>query len=155
MSLYERHYVSNTSEQARLKEQQKNIFKALQDLSVTARIQQQQESDKMLARQHITTSQLHAKTPLALDAWYNSTNYLEVATECRPYSPYTETIMPSNIINYHQYRKSSIPSSASSTTCSLLQRQRTPSMTSITSSSFTIESEKESCRPASTVSIKR
>jgi hypothetical protein len=129
-----------------LKEQQKQIFKALQNLSVTAKIQQQQENDKLLARQHMTTSQLHSKNPLALDVWYNSTTYLEVETECRPYSPYNQSAAPSNSsIGYQQYRKSSIPSSISSTTCSLLQRHRTPSMSSTTSSAFTVESDKENC----------
>ncbi|KAG2231138.1 hypothetical protein INT48_003346 [Thamnidium elegans] len=119
MSLYEIHYVSRTSEQARLKEQQQNILKALQGLSITTKLQQQQEADRLLSRKHLPTTQLHS---LSLDAWF-PTRYLDVAVECRPYTPY----VPETGID-----------SMTSTTCSsdsnsILTRQRTTSTSSTTS----------------------
>jgi hypothetical protein len=137
------HYVTNASEQAKVKEQQKEMLKALQDLSVTAKLQQQQESERQLSRQHYLKSQLQNRkrsisSNTSFDACfdpYSTTRYLEVAPECRPYSPYTQTSTstPTSTLIYNTHYNR-MNTSASSTTSSLIERQRTPSVSSAISS---------------------
>lgn len=67
------HYVTSTSEQARLKEQQQKMRKALEELSISTKLQQEQEeNDRFITKDR-------------LDRWYP---YLQVSAECRPYTPY-------------------------------------------------------------------
>lgn len=67
--MYEMHYVNSSSEQIRLKEQQKKMLKALQELSVSTKVQVQHENHHRL------------------DPWYRGAR--DIAPECRPYSPYS------------------------------------------------------------------
>lgn len=144
MSLYEMHFVTNAAEQARLKEQQKILLKGLKELSITANLQQQQNFDKTLTRQYLTTNQLHDgdhKASLRLGLWYSHSPAKEVATECRPYTPYSEPSKETRITYFdNRYPGSPTPSSASS--ISLLLRHRTPSLSSASSS---INSDNASC----------
>lgn len=138
------HFVTNAAEQARLKEQRKILLKALKELSINVKLQQQQEVDKVLTRPYLATSQLHDsnhKTPLGLDIWYNNTPVTEVATECRPYTPYNQTTRE-NSNTYYNNKYPGSPASSSASSMSLLLRHRTPSMSSTISS---INSDNTSC----------
>lgn len=139
------HFVTNAAEQARLKEQQKSLLKALKELSININLQQQQNFDKTLTKQYLATNQLHDgdhKSSLGLDLWYNHNLATEVAAECRPYTPYNDPPKESINTSYfsNRYPVSPTPSSASS--ISLLLRHRTPSLSSASSS---INSDNTSC----------
>lgn len=143
MSLYEMHYVTSASEEARLKEQQKTMLKSLQELAITAKLRQQQEHERVLSRQHHLKSQQHnpkSKNSISsFDSLYSniSTRYIEVTAECRPYSPYTQpsnSTPTSSYISYERNRQHMATSTSSSTTSSIMDRQRTPSMSSASSS---------------------
>ncbi|CEP14389.1 hypothetical protein [Parasitella parasitica] len=108
------HYVSNTSEEARVKEQQAIIQKALQELSIKSKLEQQQEHEKLISKHHLKPS------PVNFDLWLHSTKYSLVTNECRPYSPY--------------YNSGSFSMSDTASTCTRADRQRTPSMISASSS---------------------
>lgn len=87
------HYVNSTSEQIRLKEQQKKMLLALQELSVTTKLQQQQVSHR-------------------LDTWYQGPR--EIAPECRPYSPYHVTYANSTTSSILSRQRTPSMSSANS-----------------------------------------
>ncbi|OAD01593.1 hypothetical protein MUCCIDRAFT_83333 [Mucor lusitanicus CBS 277.49] len=129
MSLYEMHYVLNASEKSRVKEQQATIQKALQELSIKSKLEQQHEHEKLLSRQHVRAASTKHST-VNFDLWLHSTNYTVVTNECRPYSPYCSGDTAS--------------SDAVSTCTTRSNRQRTPSMVSA-SSSYMSENTASSC----------
>lgn len=129
MSLYEMHYVLNGSEKSRIKEQQATLQKALQELSVKSKLEQQHEHEKLLSRQHVgAVSGKHSA--VNFDLWLHSTNYTVVTNECRPYSPYCSG--------------DTTISDAASASTARSNRQRTPSMVSA-SSSYMSENTASSC----------
>ncbi|KAL9556086.1 hypothetical protein MBANPS3_002046 [Mucor bainieri] len=129
MSLYELHYVSNASEKSRVREQQATLQKALQELSIKSKLEQQHEHERLLSRQHVrAVSAKHS--PVSFDLWLHSTSYTVVTNECRPYSPYCSGY--TNI------------SDTASTSTARSNRQRTPSMVSA-SSSYMSENTASSC----------
>lgn len=119
MSLYETHYVLNSSEKSRVKEQQAILQKALQELSIKSKLEQQQEHEKLLSKQHLRAISEKHSVAENFDLWVHSTNYTVVANECRPYSPY--------------YTENSTMSDTASASVHS-NRQRTPSMVSASSS---------------------
>jgi hypothetical protein len=123
------HYVSNASEQARLKEQQQVILKAFKELSIPSNLNQQKEHEQLLYRDSLSSSSRfdHSQQDKStkFDMWLHSSNYLLISNECRPYSPYTEDCL---------FETSSYTSSISHSSGSSSTRQRTPSMVSVSSS---------------------
>jgi hypothetical protein len=119
MSLYEMHYILHSSEESRVREQQATLQKALQDLSIKSKLEQQQEHDKLLSKQYLREISEKHSAAVNFDLWLHSTNYTVVANECRPYSPY--------------YTENSIISDTASVSAHS-SRQRTPSMVSASSS---------------------
>lgn len=119
------HYVSNAAEQVRLKEQQQVIFKAFKELSVSSNLDQRNEYEKLLTKD----KQRNGKST-KVDAWLQPTNYdLWIASECRPYSPYTD--------DGSFFETSSYASSITRSSGSTFTRQGTPSM--VSSSSYISE----------------
>ncbi|GAN00667.1 conserved hypothetical protein [Mucor ambiguus] len=123
------HYVSNASEKSRVREQQAKLQKALQELSINSKLEQQHEHEKLLSRQHLRAASAK-HSPVNFDLWLHSANYTVVANECRPYSPYCSG--------------DTITSDAASTSTVRSNRQRTPSMVSA-SSSYISENTASSC----------
>lgn len=87
------HYVNSASEQIRLKEQQKKMLKALQELSISTKIQAQQQSHR-------------------LDSWYRGAR--DIAPECRPYSPYNVSYVSSSTSSISSRQRTPSMSSANS-----------------------------------------
>jgi hypothetical protein len=120
MSLYDICYVNNTAEQERLKVQQKQIQKALQELSVSTKIQEKEEKERLITRQYLTKAPLSSRFEL----WMSSMDCF-IGDESRPYSPYYDaTVVPSNS------SATSVMDDIASSFHSNLLRQRTPSMVS-------------------------
>lgn len=125
------HYVLNGSEESRMKEQQAMIQKALQELSVKSKLEQQHEHEKLLSRRHLgAVSEKHSAV-VNFDLWLHSTNYTVATSECRPYSPYCSG-------------DTTISDTASASSTARSNRQRTPSMVSA-SSSYMSENTASSC----------
>lgn len=129
MSLYEMHYVLNSSEKSRVKEQQAILQKALKELSIKSQLEQQHEHEKLLSKQHLRNAS-GKHSAVNFDLWLHSTNYTVMTNECRPYSPYCS--------------ENSTISDAASASTSRSNRQRTPSMVSA-SSSYMSENTASSC----------
>ncbi|KAL9550570.1 hypothetical protein PS6_005476 [Mucor atramentarius] len=123
------HYVLNSSEKSRVKEQQAILQKALKELSIKSQLEQQHEHEKLLSKQHLRNAS-GKHSVVNFDLWLHSTNYTVMTNECRPYSPYCS--------------ENSTISDAASASTSRSNRQRTPSMVSA-SSSYMSENTASSC----------
>lgn len=121
MSLFDFNYISSEAEQIKFKEQQKSIETALKELSISSKMDQEQEHEKLISILSCQHRETIAGNTINIDMnqFNNHYYYLSNSQSNSPYDPITY----SKQLSY-----------GSQTPYSL--RERTPSMVSSSSSFF-------------------